>query len=459
MNQKMDEKKVNDKSFEYEKQQRQRKKTAPDASQPAMSYREVRAGTVSVQKKKKRADKSNQGSKNPSQGSNENRPQQVQQKKRSNTPIGATTSDKSHRKQQNRPNNGQQQDKQKQDSKQQSKSQNPKKVQVQQGKSHDSRQEHSTSADKKKQNQESAASSRSSAQVHRETSAAQKEGETQQKQPRPTSEVDVKEKKEKIQKPLKPAKPFSAKNRRRKIFALYSTMVLVILVIAAFLCLTVFFKIDSISVDGDTRYSNNEIINASGIAIGTNLLLCDTDSGIDVIKNKFPYIENVSIRKNPFNSVTIFVEEAKPTTAVETNGKFYILSANGKIIEILDSNKYNVPLIKGAELEKTELSAIIEYKLESMNDIINQITETLKNNEINNVSTIDVTNPSNIKLSYDKRLTVIIGMPENIDYKIKTAKILINDKLEKDSKGTVDVSMCAEGGKYSYYDPSGAPEN
>ena len=135
------------------------------------------------------------------------------------------------------------------------------------------------------------------------------------------------------------------------------------------------------------------------------------------------------------------------------------MSAKGKIIEILDNNKYNVPLIKGAELKKTELSATIEYKLASMGNIINEVTKALENNDITKVSTINVTNPSNIKLSYDKRLTIILGIPENIDYKVETAKVIIDQKLEKDSKGTIDVSMCAEGGKYSYYDPSGAPEN
>lgn len=461
----MDEKKINDKSFEREKQQKRKRNPAFDDSQPAMSYREVRAKSGSSQKKKKQTDKGNQRPKGPNQGTSEKqRSLQGQQKKRNNTSSDVRAEDdKIHKNQQSRSENNRPQSKQKQGiNNQQSQRKNPQKGQIQQSRN-SPKAERPILGEKKKQKQEPVSTPKGNASVHKETEQSaektpKKESETYQNQLHTASEIDVKAKKEKSLKPLKPAKPFSPKKRRRKILAVYSSMVLIILLIATFLCLTVFFKIDSVSVEGETRYSIEDIVKASGISTGTNLLLCDTDSGIDVIKKEFPYIENVAIRKNPFNSVTIFVEEAKPATAVETNGKFYILSANGKIIEILDSNKYNVPLIKGAELEKTELSATIEYKLEGMNDIINEITETLKSNEISNVSTIDVTNPSNIKLSYDKRLTIIIGMPENIDYKIKTAKILINEKLEKDSKGTVDVSMCAEGGKYSYYDPSGAPE-
>lgn len=441
MDQKMEEKKANDKSFERKKQQKRRKGSAPSNSQPAMSYREVRARSESEQKKKKQT-YGNPKTKKSSRDPDEKRPaQQTPKKKRVNTSLSTKSEDDK---------------KQRTQLPQRKNSQSGQQPQGRNNNYNNSQNEHTISGERKKHNQES----KGNAPVHKDASPNDvKPSENASKpQTEQSTDSEINKNPQKV-KTKKSAKPFSARKRRRKIFAIYSSMVMVILVIAAFLCLTVFFKIDSISVEGKTRYSSNEIVDASGISIGTNMILCDTDSGIDDIKKKFPYIENVAIKKNPFNSVTIFVEEAKPTTAIETNGKFYILSAGGKIIEILDTNKYNVPLIKGAELKKTELSATIEYKLDGMNEIINSITEALKSNEINNVSTIDVTNPSNIKLSYDKRLTVIIGMPDNIDYKIKTAKILINDKLEKDSKGTVDVSMCAEGGKYSYYDPSGAPES
>ncbi len=93
------------------------------------------------------------------------------------------------------------------------------------------------------------------------------------------------------------SKPFSAKKRRRKILAMYTSMVMIIAMIAAVLCLTVFFKIDSITVEGKTRYSPDEIIDASGIAIGTNLLLCNTEPSKEIIEKEFPYIESVSIKK------------------------------------------------------------------------------------------------------------------------------------------------------------------
>lgn len=429
----MTEKQNNDKSFERKNQQKNGNSPVENDSAPAASYREIRAKSESERKKKAQVNKSkaqrNQGDKRRSPQSKktvqQRKPQQNPPKK--NEQTSADGMNHQHSRTQVKP--------------KQSGNNNPrpKNNPHSQNKANLPEEKTAVSEEVKKK-----------AQDIPDEKLDEKQSAAEKKQ-------DAKPKKKRKMK--RSSKPFSAKKRRRKILAMYSSMVVIILMIAAVLCLTVFFKIDSINVEGETRYSTEEIIEASGITVGTNLLLCNTEPGKEVITKNFPYIESVSIKKNPFNSVTIYVEEAKPTTAIETNGNFYILSAKGKIIEILDNNKYNVPLIKGAELKKTELSATIEYKLASMGNIINEVTKALENNDITKVSTINVTNPSNIKLSYDKRLTIILGIPENIDYKVETAKVIIDQKLEKDSKGTIDVSMCAEGGKYSYYDPSGAPEN
>lgn len=273
------------------------------------------------------------------------------------------------------------------------------------------------------------------------------------KNEKPASRQHVPKRPKKPSKPVKSAKPMSAAKRRRKNLLIYSAMIFVVLIIGIILSLTVFFNIDTITVEGKTRYSEEDIIAASGVSKDTNLLLCDTESGVDKIKEQFPYIESVKIQKKLFNSVVIEVTEAKPATAILSDGQYVILSETGKAVELLGKNKYNVPLIKGAELKMIKLGSPVEYKLDSIERIIESVVTAISENDISSISVIDVSSPANIKLTYDNRLTIVLGMPEDIGYKLKTAKTLIDDKLEKDAGGTVDVSMCNTGGKYSYYDP------
>ena len=60
---------------------------------------------------------------------------------------------------------------------------------------------------------------------------------------------------------------------------------------------------------------------------------------------------------------------------------------------------------------------------------------------------LNVTNTANIELVYDNRIAVIIGLPEDIDYKIRTAMAIITEKLDPNKTGaiygTLDVSSCS----------------
>lgn len=71
----------------------------------------------------------------------------------------------------------------------------------------------------------------------------------------------------------------------------------------------------------------------------------------------------------------------------------------------------------------------------------------VKRNEFKGITGVDVTNTANIELVYDNRIAVIIGLPEDIDYKIRTAMAIITEKLDLNKTGaiygTLDVSSCS----------------
>lgn len=61
--------------------------------------------------------------------------------------------------------------------------------------------------------------------------------------------------------------------------------------------------------------------------------------------------------------------------------------------------------------------------------ILEEISDSLSKNEFKGITGIDVTNTANIELVYDNRIAVIIGLPEDIDYKIRTAMAIITESL------------------------------
>ena len=90
-------------------------------------------------------------------------------------------------------------------------------------------------------------------------------------------------------------------------------------------------------------------------------------------------------------------------------------------------------------------------------DILEDVSQSLINNKVKNITGFDVTDTANIKLVYDGRIDINIGLPDDIDYKIRTAMTIINEKLDPNNTGlvagTLDVSACSTS-KISHYKPA-----
>ncbi len=254
-------------------------------------------------------------------------------------------------------------------------------------------------------------------------------------------------------KPLTPAKaPISDYRRKVKRIFFYIVTLVVLISICSVLSLTVFFKIDNIVVaNNDTTYKDDDIVAASLINKGDNLILCTTAEGERNIEKKFPYIEDASISKQLFNQVTITIKKAVPTYIIESAGKYVVLSKSGKAIEINDERKYNdVPMINGAKLKDIKMSSTIQYENDNIRKYVDELISNIKKYKIKNIKTIDIASLTKIKLVRDNGFTIIVGNPENIEYKIKTAATIMAQGVKDDMKGTLDVSLASADGGKSY---------
>ena len=252
--------------------------------------------------------------------------------------------------------------------------------------------------------------------------------------------------------PPPPAKePYSPRKRRLLRILFYGGIMAIVLTIFLILSFTVFFKIDSISVEGDTRYNEENIVASSMIRIGDNFFLCNTSPGENEIWKKFPYIESVRIEKKLFNKIVINVREAVPTSVIESEGKYVLLSESGKIIDISDKKQEDVPIVMGAKLDNPTLSSSAVYKDKSVEGYVQEILRAAEFYKIGVLKVIDITKLSNISLETKDGLHIIIGSPEKIEHKMMTAAKIMKKDVPKGDVGTLDVSLSATEGGKSYF--------
>ena len=265
-------------------------------------------------------------------------------------------------------------------------------------------------------------------------------------------EENIVEQAEEEEEPIPPAKePESVKKRKIKRIIFYTSALIITVIVSALLSLTVFFKIDEIYIDGKTRYSAEEIISASMIKKNDNLILCNTSDGVKNIIAKFPYVEDVDIQKKLFNKIAIKITEAKPFSMIKNGERYYVLSKKGKIIEINKENKYDVPVIVGAKLKSTKVCDYAEYENQNIKKYLNEVVSLVKKYEIKDVSTVDVTSMTNIFLTKKNGFKLVIGSPENLDYKFQSAVSIINEHIAESDSGVLDVSMVDSEGARSYF--------
>ena len=241
------------------------------------------------------------------------------------------------------------------------------------------------------------------------------------------------------------------KRMRRRVFyiALFSVLILV----STAICFFVLFKIKTVSVEGATRYSEEEIVAAFGVEEGSNLYSFNADDMEQSLVMSLPYINKVVIERDLPSTVIIHVEEKQPCMYVEINEEKYLLTDDMHILEYTASEDKLYGLLKIRMEPKSVSRCIVGEKLEFMDvrtgDIVAQAySEITKAGILSRVGYIDANNRFGIYIGMDDCYDVYMGDIEEFDTKLNFAKG-IADKLhslgDRAENGKIDVSEINKG--------------
>ena len=124
------------------------------------------------------------------------------------------------------------------------------------------------------------------------------------------------------------------RRRRRGRFSFLMKLLCILLIAGAVVAaLTVFFKVQSITVSGNARYTSEEVVAASGIEIEDNLFLLNKYSAAQAIFEKLPYVEEATINRALPDTIVITVRECVAAAGVVTPEGYWLISENGKLLE------------------------------------------------------------------------------------------------------------------------------
>lgn len=237
---------------------------------------------------------------------------------------------------------------------------------------------------------------------------------------------------------------YNRKRARGRFSFLYKLLTFVVICGAISVALALFFKIETVHVTGNERYDDTAVLEASGIRIGDNMFLMNKFSAAESITTSLPYVETVQIRRQIPTALQIDVTECTAPAAMKQDGKVWLISGDGKIVDCLESSAWSrYPQITGIALTDPTIGQpiAVEAEQESARTQLFALLHQLENKAmLADVQSIHLEDNSTVMMRYLDRFDVVFLYNADFDYKLEYLRAVIQ-RLEVNETGTIDMTQ------------------
>lgn len=214
------------------------------------------------------------------------------------------------------------------------------------------------------------------------------------------------------------------KARKGKAGVVYGLVMGILIVVSVVLACTVFFRVEEVEVEGNERYSAEQILEVANVEQGANLILTPGDQIANRIYKSLSYVDRVQVQKRFPTTIRLRITESQPVavlpaamvvtteegeeTTAET-GELWIIDAKGKLLEKADEGlalQYisvtGLQVINPKQGELAQVPSVAQHRMENFLRLL----QTLEDRGlVEKVTAIDATLSTEISLVYDGRIT------------------------------------------------------
>ena len=273
-----------------------------------------------------------------------------------------------------------------------------------------------------------------------------------------------------------PPKPF-----KRGRFLLHLATVAAV-VLAIVMGMSIFFKVEHVTVSGCRKYTPWDVAEASGVETGSNLMTISRAQISGNIISNLPYVDTVRVGIILPDTVNIEITELDVVYSVQdAEGNWWLMNADGKIVEginAVSAKDYTqvlgvrlespavgqqavaqevelttVPLVdpeaepgegeapsQETIAETTPTIAVGVTGAERLNAVMTVLKELSNNSITGQIDSVDVTTLNAVELWYDERFQINLGDTNRLEYKIGALKATVN-RMETYESGQLDISF------------------
>jgi cell division septal protein FtsQ len=207
--------------------------------------------------------------------------------------------------------------------------------------------------------------------------------------------------------------------------------------------MSVFFKVSNIEVIGEGKYSTGEIIEASGIKNGDNLMFINRQGVQNKIYSELIYICEAEVKRKLPNTVSIEVLESGSTAAVKCDSGYWLIDHKVRLLERSTAVQCaDYIQVKGVTITEPELGKTISTSEEEAPKIayLRDVLSLMKEKDmLEDITILDLSNIANAQMDYAGRFKVKLGKNRNLEQKLELMLGAVA-KLSPEEEGIIDVS-------------------
>lgn len=256
------------------------------------------------------------------------------------------------------------------------------------------------------------------------------------------------------------------KRRRSRLGVLFKLLCLAALVAALTFGATVFFQVETIAVTGNSRYTQDEIIAASGVQVGDNLFRMNKKQISQEILHQLPYVESVSILRGLPSTITFQVTEWDAVAQIEVYAQgqteeseeegesqqaaakeAWLISVGGKLLEPVSASRTAPISVTGLTALAPEAGSMLavpqdqQSKLTALTNVLEQLQQQ---GMISRVSSIDLTHASYMILRLDGSIDAKLPLTGDTAYYLRALNAAVEEENRRrggQAVGTMDLTQ------------------
>lgn len=233
--------------------------------------------------------------------------------------------------------------------------------------------------------------------------------------------------------------------RKERRARMYKVIAVFLSLVCGILALTTFFQVESIEIEGLSRYTMDEVQQVLRIQQGDNLFFCDKKGAEERLRTQYPYFESVWIERDMPNRLVVHIKEAQPIAVVNgIQGGWFVLDKNCRVLERTDQSGANgiaqVMGIRtsGAEVGQT-LTADNIQAVEDLKILANALDAAGLSGK---ARLYNLQDSNNIWFLYEERFAVCVGDTSELPRKLAILDALIEgDQFTPSDRGSINLAL------------------